>query len=786
MALDTLRYLKFDFQSHRDALLQRVRARWPLVWNDFLNNSFGMVLVDLVAWSTATVAFLINRVAGEMYVSTMTLRESAVRLGANYGYQLRGPVPAVVSCEAALTSPQTALVTILAGTMVRTADSKALPFETVQEYTIQPGDLSPMEIVISIAPGLSGPKSIATLCNVVSDSAFVDLADSSINLANYAQVGQVFRVDGSTVDYTIQSVEAAPNAVSNNRLVLTSSYAGVSGLVQATVYDKRVQFVQGQTVSDRYVSPAQARPNFVVKLSRTPVISNLADVVVNNEAWSQVTSLAGAAATDMVYAVKTFTTGETLIQFGDNVFGTQIPTEANIEVTYRVGGGEAGNVDLNGINTSITGLIKSRSSPVTITLQNQTSAGQGGRDAETLEEARTNIPYFVRTNDRAVTLDDYQTVAQQFTDESFGSVAYARVVVRSENALLEGNVVSIYAWTTGVTGGLVPLSPQLKQLLKDFMQTKAVGTDYVQVLDGDARPVPISFRFRTRSGFSVTSTKLLVEQAVNDTINALRPGQPLIYSDLVRKLDSTYGVENLIMATPVSDLSPASNIELFTSVRADYAYALARNGIGALVYSVEDGVQIGLYQAQMPVYPIQAWSFRLFLGLNELTVVPGLESGTALLLGPNLSISHEQDSEKRYIYASTANLLTGAIYLWIVGSPGDLTMKLVPVIGFATERPVNIYIGYEGDNSQTKRREIRAALSAWSDGLAVGDTLYGVRVPGVLSSQSCITEVVAGVAGVDQVNRVALDVPGNTADRITALDGEQLAVGNVYCNNSID
>jgi hypothetical protein len=26
---NTLRYLKTDFQSHKDALLQRVRARWP-------------------------------------------------------------------------------------------------------------------------------------------------------------------------------------------------------------------------------------------------------------------------------------------------------------------------------------------------------------------------------------------------------------------------------------------------------------------------------------------------------------------------------------------------------------------------------------------------------------------------------------------------------------------------------------------------------------------------------------------------------------------------------------
>lgn len=783
---NTLRYLKLDFQSHRDALLQRVRARWPLVWNDFLNNSFGMVLVDLVAWSTATIAFLINRVAGEMFVGSMTLRESAVRLGANFGYQLRGPSPAVVSCEAVLTTAQTALVTIAQGTTIRTADSSALPFEVVRDYTIQPGDLSPKEVVVSIAPGLSGPNTLATLCSVTLGSSNVDLTDSSIDLTQYVQVGQVFQVSGDTVEYVIQSVEAAPNAVSNNRLVLGDVYAGATALVEAVIYDKRVQFVQGQSVTDRVVSPASEQPNYAVKLSRTPLIDNSVTVTVAGESWAQVTSLAGARDTDKVFVVKTFTTGESVVQFGDNVFGAQVPTEAVIEVDYRVGGGEDGNVPLNAINTSITGLIQSTDSPVTITLRNETQAGQGGRDAETLEEARTSIPYFVRTNDRAVTIDDYQTMAQLYTDAQYGSVAYARATVRTENALLEGNVVSIYAWTTGTTGGLVGLSPQLKQLLKDYMQTKAVGTDYVQILDGDAKPVPISLRFKTFSGFSVTDTQQLVEQTIRSAINALRPGQPLIYSDLVRGLDSTYGVDNLTMATPVADLSPSSSIELFTATQPDYVYEIERNGVGSPVFSAPDGFNISLYQAQLPVFPLQAWSLRLFLGTNELTVVPGLEPGTALLLGANLSVNEEQDSDKNYLYSSTVNLLTGTVQLWLVGAPGDLTMKLIPVTGYSTERLVNVYVGYDGDNTQTKRREIRAALRSWADGLTVGGVMYGSRVSGVLSSISCVKEVVLSAAGVDQVNRVALDVPGNNADRITALDFEQLKLGNVVLNNQID
>lgn len=782
----TLRYLKLDFQSHRDALLQRVRARWPLLWNDWLNNSFGMVLVDLVAWSTATIAFLINRVAGEMFVGSMTLRESAVRLGANFGYQLRGPTPAVVSCEATLTSAQASIVTIAQGTMIRTGDAAALPFECVRDYTVAPGDLSPKETVVNIAPGLTGANTLAAYCQVTLDSSNVDLTDSAIDLTQYVEAGQVFQVQGDVTEYVIQAVESAPSALSNNRLVLATAYAGASGAVAATVYDKRVQFVQGQSVTDRFVSPVTETPNYAVRMSRLPVIDNFASITVNGEQWTLVGSLAGAEATDKVFIVKTFTTGDTVAQFGDNVFGLQIPTEAVVLVTYRIGGGESGNVGLNAINTSVTGLIASTSSPVTVTLINSTSAGQGGRDAETLEEARTNIPYFVRTNDRAVTLDDYQTLAQLFTSAEFGSVAYARATVRTENALLEGNVVSIYAWTTGTTGGLVNLSAQLKQSLKDYLQGKAVGTDYVQILDGEAKPVPLSLRFKTLSGFVVSETKALVDATIRSAINALRPGQPLIYSDLVRSIDETYGVDNVNMATPLADLSPASSIELFTAPQPDFVYDLQRNGVGSPVFSATDGFNISLYQAQLPVFPLSAWSFRLFLGTNELTVVPGLKPGQARLLGSNLSVNTTQDSEKNYIYSSTVNLLTGTVQLWLVGAPGDLTMKLVPITGYSAERIVNVYVGYDGDNTQTKRREIRSALRSWSDNLAVGSVMYGAPVAGVLSSVSSVKNVVASTVGVDQVNRVALDTPGNTVDRIAALDFELLKIGNVVLNNQID
>jgi hypothetical protein len=783
---NTLRYLKTDFQSHKDALLQRVRARWPRLWNDFLTNSFGVVLVELVAWSTSTLAYLINRLAGEKYTSTMTLRESAVRLGGNFGYQLHGPVPASISCEAVLTTAQAADVTIAKGTLLRTADDAAIPFEVSQDYTILAGNLSPITPIVSIAAGLSGANTLATRVSVVQGSSNADLTDSSIDLTQFAGAGQTFQAVGDSASYVIFGIESAPGAVSSNRLVLASAWTGATGIVDGAISDRRIVLAQGQTITDRFVSPSAESPGFSVKLSRTPVIDNSVSVSVNNEPWVPVSSLVSESFDSTSFTVKTFSTGETTVSFGDNKFGAQIPTEAIIEISYRVGGGVEGNIKVNSISTSVTGIIKSTSSPVTITLSNISSSGVGGRDAETLEEARVNIPYFVRSNNRAVTLDDYQTVAQQFSHPQFGSVAYARAAVRTENALLEGNLVVIYAWTTGTGGGLVSLTPQLKLALQTYMQTKACGTDLVQIFDGSARPLPISVRFKTFGGFSVVDTKRALLDTLNATITALRPGQPVLFSNLVRALDSVAGVDTLNIATPIADLSTSSTTELFTIPQDAYVYTLARNGVGVPVTSSVDGGSISLYEAQLPVFPVEAWSFRLFLGVSELTVAPGLKPGFAQLYGDNLSTNSTKDSNKNLTYGSTVNLLTGKIQLWLKGAPGDLTMKLVPMQGYSSDRSINVYVGYSGDNSQTKRREIRAALRSWADGLPVGGTMYAKEISGVTVSKSNVSDAVASVVGVDTVNRVALDTPANTSDRINPVDFELLKLGNLIINNQVD
>jgi hypothetical protein len=186
-----------------------------------------------------------------------------------------------------------------------------------------------------------------------------------------------------------------------------------------------------------------------------------------------------------------------------------------------------------------------------------------------------------------------------------------------------------------------------------------------------------------------------------------------------------------------------------------------------------------IYTAQLPVFPVAPWSVKLYSGSTELAIVQDKQPGYARVYRDGiLSV----DSE----YSSTINLLTGQVTLYVVGSPSDLTMRLVSLQGYDQEKVTDIYIGYVGVNSQAKRREIRSALRTWFKEMSVGSALYASEVTGVVQSKANITDVVANIPDVTSVSRVSIGTPGNTSIKLTAGITEIIRVGSIVINNSID
>lgn len=767
MSDDTLRFIKFDYDSHLDAVIQRIRARYPGVWNDFQTGNFGRMFLDAVAFSTASTAYLINRAAGENFLPTMTLRESAIRVGSTVSYRLRGPAPSAVPCDATLFSAAAADVLISKGTPLRTADN-TFPFEVDKDYVISAGNTTPIRTIVRFNPALSGSGVLQTLVQVYAGQDYVDILDTSISLNEYLSVGQLFRQTGPVgPEYKVQGISAAPNSSNPNRLSLSQAWQGTNGTITAEIIDRTITVIQGQTVVEQFLTPSQENPNYIVKLGRTSVIDNSLVVTINGVEWTQVDSLLFYGDADQIYETTTLPSGSTTIEFGDGKFGMIPATDATLEISYRVGGGADGNIATGAINTTVVGLIPSLSNPINITVINNLP-GSGGLDAETLDEARANIPAYARANDRAVSLTDYQSLASNFSDPKYGQVRYARAYLRGENDFLERNIVVVSAWTTGVNGSLTPVGGSLKAVLLDYLQSKSVGTDYVVLSDGTTRPIPISLRFKVLPGADVNDTTDSVLAAIKDLVTQLRPGAPLIFSNFIRSIDEVANVDTLNIATPTADLYPANQYELFTPPDTAFEYELSLQS---------SSVEQNRYSATLPVFPLAPWAFQLFMSGVKLEVLPGVKPGTAKVSGGNLATQFE----------SSVDLLSGGVTLSVDGVPGTLTMKLNTAVGYARERSVSVYVGYVADgDSQLKRRQIRAALKSWINGFAPGSSIFTAKQENVAASDSNVTDVVLAVDGVLSVTRVSFDTASNPSARLDLSSTEIALFSSIYLNNLVD
>lgn len=184
---------------------------------------------------------------------------------------------------------------------------------------------------------------------------------------------------------------------------------------------------EGRTYTDDIlgVSTGFVRQRYI--LPRTHVLNRTITVTVqlgdSITEWSQVNSLEDQGPTDRSFTVTRLTDGSSRLEFGDG-FNGQIPAlHGTIRATYRVGGGSQGNVAIGGVNVIVDPVLYG------ISVTNPAPA-VGGVDTESIDSIRTNAARAFRSRNRAVTISDFETLAEAMND-----VAKARAVGYSASSV---------------------------------------------------------------------------------------------------------------------------------------------------------------------------------------------------------------------------------------------------------------------------------------------------------------------------------------------------------------
>ncbi len=125
------------------------------------------------------------------------------------------------------------------------------------------------------------------------------------------------------------------------------------------------------------------------------------------ERWAARNDLLNSSGDERHFVVETETDLSASLRFGDDRHGRRPEVEANFTATYRVGNGIAGNVGREAISHVLRddGRILAVRNPL---------AASGGQDPETAAQIRRRAPQAFRTQERAVTPEDYAAVTERY------------------------------------------------------------------------------------------------------------------------------------------------------------------------------------------------------------------------------------------------------------------------------------------------------------------------------------------------------------------------------------
>jgi predicted phage baseplate assembly protein len=136
----------------------------------------------------------------------------------------------------------------------------------------------------------------------------------------------------------------------------------------------------------------------------TSVVTLESVLGADSNKWTAGQDLLADGATDTHFVVEIESDGTARLRFGDDVNGRRPEPDSTFTATYRVGNGAAGNV---GADTLIF------CGDLNVTKCTNPLPASGGTDPETPNQIRRRAPLAFMTQERAVTMDDYERITER-------------------------------------------------------------------------------------------------------------------------------------------------------------------------------------------------------------------------------------------------------------------------------------------------------------------------------------------------------------------------------------
>jgi len=593
MANKKISYTTRDFQSIRTELINFTRTYYPELIDNFNDAGVFSVLLDLNAAVTDNLQFNIDRSIQETVLQYAQQRSSIFNIARTYGLKVPGQRPSVALVDFSITVPAY-------------GDKEDLRYCGILRRGSQVNGAGQVfETVYDI--DFSSPIGAEGFPNRLKIPNF----DSNNKLINYTIVKRETVVNGVTKVFkkVITANDIRPflevflpekNVLGVTSVLLKDStqYSNVPSVQEFLGLDNRWYEVNALADSRVFVEdPTKVSDQPGIKVGKYIETSTKFITEFTPEGFMKMTFGGGNQSADeqlREFARDGYNLN--LYKYSNNLaLGSALKANSTLFVQYRIGGGTGSNLGVNAITQIgtvsffVNGPSQSQNTSVINSLScTNVTAAIGGANYPTTEEVRNLVAFNFSAQQRAVTVNDYDSIIRTMPSQ-FG--APAKVAITEEN-----NKIKVQLLSYDENGNLTNImSNTLKNNVANYLSNYRMINDYVSIETANVIDLGINVDIVLDNS---QNQGTVISQVINLITTFFEPtnrqmGENVNISELRRLIQSENGVISL------------SDIIFYNRVGGEYSSSQTSQR-----YSDSDTRQIQLVDDTIFAEPSQIYQIR--------------------------------------------------------------------------------------------------------------------------------------------------------------------------------
>ena len=613
-----IQYLNKDFDGFKQKLLEFAQIYYPNTYNDFSDNSVGLMLIEMAAYVGDVLAFYGDNQVQENFLEFAKQKDSLLALAYNHGYFPQVTYASTVDVDIFQIIPstiQSGLVTpdfnyaiiIDEGAQLQSGNNTSQFFyvEDKIDFTVS-GSNNPTDISVYSLDSNNQPNFYLLKKKAKASAGTLKTAEFSFTTPqrfstvqiqdnNIIEIIKITDSDGNRwyeVPYLAQETifDATANVESNDPLLYQYN--------ETTPYLLKIK-----KVPRRFIK--RFKTNNTLELQFGPGVSTDPDQII--------TPNSDNVGLGLPYGTDKLTTAWDPANFLYTRTYGLAPSNTTLTVEYLVGGGAASNVTANSLTILTSGTITFFGSNLDSTLQNtvrtslaftNSQPAVGGGDGDDNETIRKNTIAQFPTQLRTVTKDDY-AIRSLSLPPQYGNISKVYVTqdvsISSNNITIEDrydtNSLSLYILSKNSAGDLTLADPALKQNLSNYLGQYRMITDAITIKDAFIINIGINFDVILLPNYN---NRLILNNCIEALVNYFdinkwQINQPILVNNVRNVIDGVEGVQTVRKLEIVNKVGANNGY-------SSYAYDIKGATINEILYPSLDP---SIFELKFPDTDIQ-------------------------------------------------------------------------------------------------------------------------------------------------------------------------------------